>query len=70
MNDPAGVNNFADAALAHSEGRRNESKAWTSSLTPARMREMPCVQRFLEASRRARENFVPDEKKNVPLFTR
>ena len=70
VDNPSGVNNYAEGALALNQGHRNDSKLWTTSLRKDRVMGMASVQRFMAASTAARAALVPPEGGDTVLFTR
>ena len=70
VDNPSGVNNYAEGALALNQGRRNDSKLWTTSLRKDRVLGMDSVQRFMAASTAARAALVPPGGGDTVLFTR
>ena len=69
MDNPNGVNNFAEGALALNEGRRNDSQSWKTSLNKSSICQLDCVKKFLAASKIAQESLIPPGKENEVLFT-
>ena len=70
VDNPSGVNNYAEGALALNQGRRNDSKLWTTSLRKDRVLGMDSVQRYMAASTAARAALVPPGGGDTVLFTR
>ena len=70
VDNPSGVNNYAEGALALHQGRCNDSKLWTTSLTKDRVLGMDSVRRFMAASRAARASLIPPGEGDTVLFTR
>ena len=70
VDNPSGVNSYAEGALALNQGRRNDSKLWTTSLRKDRVLGMDSVQRFMAASNAARAALVPPGGGDTVLFTR
>ena len=64
------MNNYAEGALALNQGRRNDSKLWTTSLDKNRLFQRDSVKKLMEASKVAQESLVPQGKENAVLFRR
>ncbi|XP_069123454.1 fidgetin-like protein 1 isoform X2 [Argopecten irradians] len=70
LDSTAGLNNFAEGALALCSPHKNESSKWQTSLTLEKLKGMKCVQDVMKKGQADADMLIPPSHRNKVLFSR